>query len=141
MYIVKDVYQYICNSVPSVPPEIGGILGSMDGVICKCQIDLGHPKSCGCFYSPNVDILNRTINSWKKDGIHFNGLFHTHFFGVQTLSDGDIAYINTIMHAMPSYIHKLYFPIVVLPEKRMVPYLATRNGKTVDIKSDEFIIV
>ncbi len=48
---------------------------------------------------------------------------------------------NAILHAMPTYIHELYFPIVVLPEKRMVPYLATRNGKTVDIKIDELIIV
>ncbi len=141
MNILTDVYQYICNSAPSAPPEIGGILGSMNGVVCKCQIDPGRPQSRGCFYSPNVDILNKTINSWQRDGILFYGIFHTHYFGVQTLSDGDIAYINAILHAMPSYIHELYFPVVVLPEKRMVPYLATHNGKTVDIKIDELIIV
>lgn len=141
MKILTHVYQYICNSVPSAPPEIGGILGSMDGVVCKCQIDSGRPKSCGCSYSPNVDILNNTINSWQKEGILFHGIFHTHFFGVRTLSDGDIAYIDAILHAMPVYIHELYFPIVVLPEKQMVPYLARRSGKTVDIKTDELIIV
>lgn len=141
MNILEDIYQYICNSVPSIPPEIGGILGSVDGVVCKCQIDPGHPQSCGCFYSPNVDILNKILNSWQRDGILFFGIFHTHFFGVQTLSDGDIAYINAILQAMPSYIHELYFPVVVLPEKRMIPYLATRNGKTVDIKTDELIII
>ncbi len=141
MKILTDVYKCICNSVPSAPPEIGGILGSINGDVCKCQIDQGCSKSCGCFYSPNVDILNKTINGWQRDGILFHGIFHTHFLGVQTLSDGDITYINAILHAMPAYIHELYFPIVVLPEKRMVPYLATRNGKTVDIKIDKLIIV
>ncbi len=141
MNILAEVYQYIFNSAPSAPPEIGGILGSIDGVVCKCQIDPGRPKSGGCFYSPNVDILNKTINGWQRDGILFHGIFHTHFFGVQTLSDGDVAYIDAILHAMPSYIHELYFPIVVLPEKRIVPYLATRKGKMVDIKADELIIV
>lgn len=141
MNILTSVYQYILNSVPAVPPEIGGILGSVDGVVCECQIDTGHCTSCGCYYSPNVDILNNTIKNWQGAGILFHGIFHTHFFGVQTLSDGDIAYIDAILQAMPTYIGELYFPIVVLPEKLMVSYLAIRNGKTVEIKNDELNIV
>ena len=141
MNISRNIYRHILCSVPSVPPEIGGILGGIDGVISECQIDVGSSAGCGCFYTPNVDFLNCVINKWQMDGILFKGIFHTHFFGVQTLSDGDTAYINAIMQAMPTYITELYFPIVVLPEKRIVPYLATRNGDVVDIKNDELCIV
>lgn len=141
MKILTTVYKYILDSMPAVPPEIGGILGSIDGAVCECQIDAGHSAKCGCFYSPNVSILNNTIRDWQRKDIHFHGIFHTHFFGVQTLSDGDIGYINTILRAMPTNINELYFPIVVLPEKQMVPYLAVRNGNTVEIKNDELIIV
>ncbi len=141
MRIMTDVYQCILNAIPAVPPEIGGILGGVNGVVCKCQIDTGNPKDCGCFYSPNVNRLNATIQAWQKTEVRFIGMFHTHFFGVSTLSDGDIAYIKTIMAAMPEFISKLYFPIVVMPEKVIVVYLAWRNGMTVEIKSDELIIV
>jgi len=141
MKIRVKTYRNILDSMPVVPPEIGGILGSMDGIVCECQIDTGCSSSYGCFYSPNVDALNGTIRDWQRKDIRFHGIFHTHFFHVQTLSGGDIAYIDAILQAMPTYISELYFPVVVLPEKQMVPYLAIRNGNTVEIKSDELIIV
>lgn len=141
MKIIKSVYKHILNSMPVSPPEIGGILGSIADVVCKYQIDTGLPKGCGCFYSPNVCFLNNTINDWQQEEIIFQGIFHTHFFGVQTLSDGDVAYITSIMQAMPECISKLYFPIVVLPEKEMISYLAIRSGNAVEIKKDELIIV
>ncbi len=141
MKILKDVYQYILHSAPAVPPEIGGILGSIGGVVRVCQMDNGHPAGCKCSYSPNVDFLNQIIKGWNVDGILFHGIFHTHFFGVQTLSYGDINYINAILHSMPAYIRELYFPIVILPEKIIVSYLAARNGNAVEIKSDALTIV
>ncbi|MCI5728235.1 MAG: hypothetical protein MR374_01660 [Clostridia bacterium] len=141
MKILASVYQRILDSMPAVPPEIGGILGSIDGVICECQVDAGCPIHCGCFYSPNVDFLNDTIKNWQSKGIVFHGIFHTHFFGVQTLSDGDMAYINVILQAMPTHISELYFPVVVLPEKIVVSYLAIHDGKMVNIKNDELSIV
>lgn len=141
MNISAGTYERILSSMPNDPPEIGGIMGSIDGVVCRYQIDEGLTANRGCFYSPNVVFLNKVINDWQRDGILFQGIFHTHFFGVQTLSDGDIAYIKTIMAAMPEFISKLYFPIVVMPEKVIVVYLAGRNGMTVEIKADELIIV
>lgn len=141
MYILQSVYQYILCSVPVAPPEMGGVLGGANDIVSKCQIDFGRSASCGCSYAPNVDFLNDTIKMWQMDEIGFQGIFHTHFFGVQTLSDGDIEYIKLIMQTMPPVIKKLYFPVVVLPEKQMVPYLATRDGKTVKISSDVLHIV
>lgn len=141
MNISADICQRILNSVPTAPPEIGGILGSMNGIICQCRIDTGCSDGCGCFYSPDVEALNDTIRHWQQRGILFCGIFHTHFFGVKTLSDGDIAYINAILQAMPACISELYFPLVVLPDRQIVPYLATRDGNTVKIKSEELTIV
>jgi hypothetical protein len=140
MRISKNIFQEIIQAVPFQPPEIGGILGGTNGVISSWQFDSGVASGCGCFYAPNVSKLNQTILHWQNSGIDFLGIFHTHFFGVRSLSNGDIAYINAIMHTMPECIGKLYFPIVVLPEIEMIPYLAHRNGKLVELMVDDLII-
>ena len=141
MNILRNTRDYILNTVPSAPPETGGILGSVDNTICECVFDKSRSVHKGCFYTPNVTFLNGIIEKWQQKGITFQGIFHTHFWGVDTLSDGDIAYITTIMQAMPSSIGKLYFPIVVLPEKKIVSYLAMQNGDAIKIKSDTLNVV
>nr|DAH03810.1 MAG TPA: hypothetical protein [Caudoviricetes sp.] len=45
------------------------------------------------------------------------------------------------MECMPSSIEHLYFPLVVLPEKQIVPFIAVRNGRTIEITKDELVIV
>lgn len=141
MKITAGVCRRILNAMPMKPPEIGGILGSSDGIISRYQLDDGRNSGCGCFYSPDVTRLNTTIKAWQREEIAFRGIFHTHFFGVCTLSEGDIRYINTIMECMPSSIEHLYFPLVVLPEKQIVPFIAVRNGRTIEITKDELVIV
>lgn len=141
MMIQKHIYWKLLNSVPTAPPEAGGILGSVNGIVCAYQMDIGYFAGRGCFYSPNTSFLNSHIKKWQEQGIQFCGIFHTHFFGVQTLSDGDALYIRAIMQAMPRCIHQLYFPIVVLPEKEIVSYFAIHNGEMVEIRNDVLRIV
>ena len=71
MYIIKSIYEQILNSMPISPPEIGGILGSVNNVICNYYIDAGCAVGCGCFYSPNVHVLNEVIKKWRNDDIIF----------------------------------------------------------------------
>ena len=62
------------------------------------------------------------------------------FFGVRTLSDGDIAYITAIMRAMPQSVSELHFPVVVLPDREMISYLAVRSGNEVKIREETVTI-
>lgn len=122
--------------------EIGGIIGSKyENIVTDYVIDYGiKDDNCICSYYPNTEYLNKQISIWQEHNISFMGIFHIHFAKEGTLSENDKEYINCIMEAMPSSIDKLYFPIVLLPEKIIVPYRAERYGKK-NIKKDEIIYV
>ena len=141
MIITQSVIDIINRSVSDVPPETGGILGSSDGKqIDHVVMDMpgtNHLKMCA--YYPNVAFLNQTIAQWQDNGVSFMGLFHTHFFGVRTLSIGDRKYIREIMNAMPESVDKLYFPLFVLPEREMVCYKALRTNRSAEV-SEEAVI-
>lgn len=139
MKIKSCVLKDILDSIPNHPPEIGGILGGKDGIITQCYIDC-KSSSLGCYYSPDIISLDKIIFDWQKDNISFMGIFHTHFGGAKTLSDGDKIYISKIMQAMPERLNKLYFPVVVMPEKTMIPYLANRCEKSVEIITEQIVI-
>lgn len=70
----------------------------------------------------------------EKKEITFYGIFHTHFFGVNTLSIGDKNYIESIMKSMPISIEKLFFPIVVMPQKEIAGYEAQKEVERLIIK-------
>lgn len=141
MRIFEKTYWQLMDAMPVVPPEIGGILGGSPSVICEYKIDTGTGKGCGCSYAPDVEMLNAEIKEWQKRGIAFQGMFHTHFFGVRTLSDGDIAYITAIMQTMPQSLSELHFPVVVLPDREMTSYLAVRSGNEVTIREETVTIL
>ena len=50
-------------------------------------------------------------------------------------------YICDIMNAMPEEIDVLYFPIFVLPDRKMTCYKAQRNIDNISINTDEITIV
>ena len=113
MRIKKEIYYSILTSVKDIPPESGGILGEKDGIIQFVVYDEGVKNEKLCSYAPNVEKLNVVIQKWQEEGILICGMFHTHFFGVETLSEGDVNYINMIMEQMPEEIKTLFFPIIV----------------------------
>ena len=125
MKILGDVYQNICNSVSDTPPETGGILGGSNNVVTEYSLDNGVESGSQCSYTPNVEKLNKVIAEWQNQRIEFMGIYHTHYFGVSTLSDADKQYILAIMQAMPDYVKELYFPLVVMPQREMIVYKAT----------------
>jgi len=138
--ISKEAYHKMVDSIKSIPPEEGGILGSVSGVIKFIELDKGVNSPKACSYSPDVSHLNSIISKWEKANISFQGIFHSHFFGIDTLSKGDIRYIETIMKSMPKTIDNLLFPIVVMPEKKLVVYCAYKIDGSIKIKRDRLII-
>ena len=72
-----------------------------------------------CSYVPDTDKMNSIIEKWFNEGIEFLGIFHTHYYGVKTLSDADKDYMRRIMN---SSIKILYFPVFVFPNNEMVLY-------------------
>lgn len=137
MKICKKILDEIRKRMPSTPPEAGGIIGGKEGRVLLWEYDAGYPEK-GCAYCPDVDFLNRTIEEWADGGYDFMGIFHVHFGGSKTLSDGDEKYIEAIMRAMPASIGQLYFPIVVQPEKQFISYVAYRSlSGEIAIATDE----
>lgn len=133
MKIVKNTLNDIFKRVPMFPPETGGIIGMKKDVIRYVEFDKGMNTRQVCTYEPDVDYLNAVIEKWQQNDIAFCGLFHTHFYGVRTLSDGDKMYINSILNAMPETINKLYFPIVLPEKKELIAYMAIRKGNEIQI--------
>ena len=122
--IIEEFNTHICDE----PPETGGILGSSAGDVIDCIVfDSTSDSDCACSYSPDTDFLNSCIAEWLSRGIEFKGVFHTHFASVKTLSECDKTYITEIMNAMPEEIGSLYFPLYVLPDRRLVCHRADRT--------------
>lgn len=139
MTIERDLYDQLLRVFPAVPPENGCILGSKDGVICVFSYDGGNPITHRAIYSPNVFMLNQVIARWTSEGIRFAGLCHSHPQGQTSLSGSDIAYIGTIMGAMPDSVKTLYFPLV-FPGQKILSFVAHRHNERVDIQPDDITI-
>lgn len=141
MDIYKEVYDYIIDSVPKTPPETGGILGAKEKVICSVQLDNGISQNKFCSYEPNTIFLNSVIEEWQNMKINFVGIFHTHFYGVESLSEGDKEYIKVVMESMSHYTSSLYFPIVLSDQNRIVCYKAIRQDTDICIINEKINIV
>lgn len=137
MRISDNILKEILNQMPVNPPEEGGIIGGTEGRVCIWRHDRGYPERGGA-YRPNVEYLNKVIAEWMDSGFVFMGIFHVHFGGSKALSDSDRGYIKRIMGVMPESIEKLYFPLVVQPERQWVSYVAYRNSKEkITVAKDE----
>lgn len=141
MKITKEVIRFIFQDITSTPPEIGGVLGSTKEVIDHVVKDKGIPGNISCCYTPNVEFLNQVIKEWQNAKIEFKGIFHSHYFGVDTLSQGDYRYIKTIMKSMPLNIDSLYFPVAVMPKRELVVYNAYKCKNKINIIREKIEIL
>ena len=141
MQMCRSVFDEIVNIMIDKPPEIGGIIGGDKDIVKKHYLDSGVTSDRACSYTPNVSLLNAVIFEWATEGIQFMGIYHTHFFGVQTLSEGDIRYINKILYSMPIEIELLYFPLIVFPSRFVVCYKAIKKSDIVEICEDDLVLI
>ena len=140
MKIKKEVYEKILYSCPTVPPEIGGILGGSFGIIDTVVFDAGEKVLDSAVYVPDVNMLNNVLIEWQEDGISFYGLFHSHPSTQETLSQDDIEYITMIMHNLAQTVSQLYFPIVI-PKSHIIFYKAINQNHNISITRDNIKIV
>jgi len=97
----EAVIDSIRQGVSNIPPESGGILGGRNDVVTNICLDKGILGKHPCSYTPDTRFLNQKINQWAETGIQFMGMFHVHFGGTESLSEGDKEYIVRIMEVMP----------------------------------------
>lgn len=141
MLMFRSVFDEIVNVTIDAPPEIGGIIGGDRDIVKKHYLDIGVTSDRACSYTPNVTLLNTIISEWATEGIQFMGIYHTHFYDVQTLSEGDIRYINKILLSMPAGIELLNFPLVVFPSRIMVCFKAIKKSGIVEICKDDLVLI
>lgn len=141
MEITQKVLDEMKEQLPERLPETGGIIGGTSNRITECWIEHASLLREGvpCSYAPNVEKINAKIQEWQENGIQFLGMFHTHYFGVDSLSEGDVKYIRNIMNQMPEEIKCLYFPLFVFPEKKLILYLAKKG--TCDIRKIDYVLI
>lgn len=89
----EAVIDSIRQGVSNIPPESGGILGGRNDVVTNICLDKGILGKHPCSYTPDTRFLNQKINQWAETGIQFMGMFHVHFGGTESLSEGDKEYI------------------------------------------------
>ncbi len=141
MRICRSIFNEIINIPADAPPEVGGIIGGNGGIVTDHYLDTGVNSDIACSYTPDVSLLNTIISEWATKGIQFMGIYHTHFFDVQTLSDGDIRYIEKILLSMPEGVDSLYFPLVIFPRRTMVCFKAIKNLSGIEICSDNLVLI
>ena len=144
MIIIREVYDYIINNVPDSKFECGGILGlNSEKIAVSIQLDMGlHFRGMKiCNYYPDVTMLNQCILEWSKKDIVFGGIFHTHFSEIASFSEGDLEYIKKILLAMPKGIDTIYFPIFLLPVKKLIPFKVNLLDEILEVNEDTLEII
>ena len=130
--ISKMMKDKMINELPNKPPEKGGIIGGVNDEITTYWIDNSNDSMQSmCSYTPDVETINKIIDLWNDEGITFFGMFHTHYHGVKTLSQGDMEYMRTIIRAMPKEVKRLLFPIIVFPGKELVMYSINKASEKI----------
>ena len=142
MKISQTAYEHLTRAEIPDNRETGGILGSYDntGVVTHIALDYDDYTEYPCEYRPHINYLNLCIEQWLKHKIQFIGFFHTHLHDVDSLSQGDILYINAIMNSMPQEIDSLYFPLYILPSRKLKGYKATRQNGVVEIVEEQVYV-
>ena len=130
MRIKRSVYYELCEKLMALPPERGGILGMRDNIICIYYLDDGPARTDKYAYVPDVLKLNAVLEQWRKAGIDFAGMFHSHPHPQTWLSIADREYIQEIMQAMPDSVVQLYFPLIV-SKIGMVGYRAEKQNNAI----------
>lgn len=138
MKIKKRVYDALIHSCPDSPYEIGGVIGTADGVIGRFAFD-NQENEYGK-YRPNTDYLNSIISEWYKENISFCGIFHSHYPSGDSLSKSDLEYIDIIMFALRNFCPILYFPIII-PNQKIVLHRAVIADLKLVTETEDLIII
>ena len=116
--ILASVLDEIVESIATLPPESGGLLGGdrENQRITRYLFDQAAGTS-GATYSPNTDIINTTLDEWDDNGgDKIIGFIHSHPGGYAQPSPGDQVYAARILEAIPA-MSRIFLPIAVFKGK------------------------
>ena len=142
MVMFRSVYDSIVNTVGSKKPECGGVLGaSTEGIISEYYFDTSG-KSEDNAYLPDVNEINRVLESWHENDIHMVGIIHSHNANNPVPSCGDISYGIRILQAL-DYVSCFYLPILVRDEMgiKLHGYVIRQNNHRFVCERTEIIIM
>jgi hypothetical protein len=133
LVMAEEVYLAIRDTVGSLTPEQGGILGGDPdtNIVTHYAFDPTAQRS-SVAYSPDVLFLNDLLKrEWNPKGIRFLGFVHSHPRGLQRPSSGDHEYAVEILKRNP---HRscLFLPLVMSGVDgapfALLPFVAERRG-------------
>ncbi len=139
----EEVYQQILETIGTLKPEKGGMLGSTDGKIIDCFVFDKNANTGTAEYSPNTKFLNQVLEEEWSD-VSFKGFVHSHPFNGSELSSADIEYAIRIMRAVS--LQELFMPLVNSSaggKFRVFGFIVKANGKVVpcNIKSVQLDVI
>lgn len=108
----RRVYAQIMDTVGTLPPECGGVLGAReDGLVTEFFFDAaGRRTPTG--YAPDVAAINELlVRDWMPRGVLMAGIVHSHANGNSVPSCGDVGYGTRILQALDT-VDRFYLPIV-----------------------------
>lgn len=130
MKIKSEIFRQITTQ--NFIKETCGLLGGVNGTVkYHYQSSTHKDERCACYLEGEK--IGEIITQWRRNGIDFYGIYHTHPVCDDRLSSQDITYIKAIMASLPEIMKYLYFP-VILPNKKMTVYKAVNNGQIIIIK-------
>lgn len=107
----KSIFQKIKETIGSLSPETGGIIGICDNIICEFYFDNTAYSNADC-YIPNDVVINEVLEEWALNNVQFYGIVHSHPYGQTKLSYNDIIYARQILDLISNTYASIYFPII-----------------------------
>lgn len=113
IYILKSVYEQIQETIGSLPPEQGGVLGSVDGKIISAFYFDKTGVVSNISYTPDYEKINWILeNEWTPQNIRMVGIIHSHNVSCSFPSCGDLVYGERILRSLE--MDRFHLPIVNL---------------------------
>jgi proteasome lid subunit RPN8/RPN11 len=112
MLMTREVYESLRDTVGTVPPETGGMLGGQRGTGLVDHVFLDRTADVsGVTYSPDIDQVNRVLrDEWNPEGINLLGFVHSHPHGSVRPSGPDVSYAERILRGIPE-LDRMLLPI------------------------------
>lgn len=136
MRIKSNTLTQIFNEFRNGLDELGGLLGakSKGNVIEFVVFDKG-TSTAKSSYLPDVDFLNKAMESWCEEGIELDGMFVVYKANSKSFTPECSKYFIKMLSAMPDPIDKLYY-LTVCPTGVIIPHIVIKHHGRVTVLSD-----
>jgi molybdopterin/thiamine biosynthesis adenylyltransferase/proteasome lid subunit RPN8/RPN11 len=143
--ILRSALDDIRQTVGSLPPETGGMLGGSReiGVVTHFHFDRDASRTRST-YSPDHEKLNQILaKEWNPRGIQLMGFVHSHPHGARFPSAGDEVYASRILAAVPD-LDRLLLPIAMVKTGdthfELLPFGVVRDGDQLVVEKLNIVV-